>query len=112
MRSMNKAILLGNVGRDPEIRTTESGKKVANVSLATSRRIQLEQGYEERTEWHRLTLWDRLAQLAEEYVRKGDRLFVEGRIEYSSFEKNGNLIPTTEIVVDELILLGAPGGAR
>lgn len=109
MRSLNKAMLIGNVGRDPEIQTTASGAKVAHVSLATSRRVQLDHGYEERTQWHRLTLWDKLAQLAEEYVRKGDRLFVEGRIEYSSFEKNGTPIPTVEIVVNELIMLGAPG---
>ena len=62
--------------------------------------------FEERTEWHRLTLWDRLAQLAEEYIRKGDRLYVEGRIEYDSFEKNGVTVPTTQMVVRELVLLG------
>jgi single-strand DNA-binding protein len=65
---------------------------------------------EERTAWHRLTLWDRLAQLAEDYVRKGDRVYVEGRIEYDSFERNGVTIPTTEVQVRELILLGAPSG--
>jgi single-strand DNA-binding protein len=109
-RSINKVILVGNVGRDPDVQTTNGGTKVAHLSLATSRRIPRESSFEERTEWHRLTLWDRLAQLAEEYVRKGDRLYVEGRIEYGSFEKNGVTIPTAEVHVRELVLLGSPGG--
>ena len=106
-RNVNKVILLGNAGRDPDIQTTASGVKVAHLSLATSRRVPRDGEFEERTEWHRLTLWDRLAQLAEEYIRKGDRLYVEGRIEYDSFEKNGVTVPTTEVVVRELVLLGA-----
>jgi single-strand DNA-binding protein len=80
------------------------------VSLATSRRVPRNGNYEERTEWHRLTMWDRLAQLAEDYVRKGDRVYVEGRIEYDSFEKNGVTIPTAEVQVRELVLLGSPRG--
>lgn len=107
-RSINKVILVGNVGRDPDVQTTSGGKKVAHLSLATSRRIPREGGAEERTAWHRLTLWDRLAQIAEEYIRKGDRIYVEGRIEYASFEKNGVTIPTAEVQVRELVMLGAP----
>jgi single-strand DNA-binding protein len=107
-RSINKIILVGNVGRDPDIQTTAAGTKVAHLSLATSRRIPRNGSFEERTEWHRLTLWDRLAELAEEYIRKGDRLYVEGRIEYDSFEKNGVTIPTAEVAVRELVLLSAP----
>lgn len=108
-RSINKIILVGNVGRDPDVQKTASGTKVAHFSLATSRRVARGNGgFEERTEWHRLTLWDRLAELAEEYVRKGDRLYVEGRIEYDSFEKNGVTIPTAEVSVREIVLLGAP----
>lgn len=110
-RSINKVILVGNAGRDPDVHTTAGGTRVAHVSLATSRRLQREGGLEERTEWHRLTLWDRLAQLADEYIRKGDRLYVEGRIEYGSFEKNGVTVPTAEIRVSELVLLGPPGKA-
>jgi single-strand DNA-binding protein len=110
-RSINKVILVGNVGRDPDLQTTSAGTKVAHMSLATSRRIPREGGAaEERTEWHRLTLWDRLAQLAEDYVRKGDRLYIEGRMEYASFEKNGVTIPTAEVHVRELVLLGGSGG--
>jgi single-strand DNA-binding protein len=101
-RSINKIILVGNVGRDPDVQTTGSGQKVARLSLATS----YTKPGEERTEWHRLTLWDRLADLAEEYIRKGDRLYVEGRMEYDSYERNGVTIPTAEVVVRELVLLG------
>lgn len=107
-RSINKVILVGNVGRDPDIQTTNAGTKVAHLSLATSRRFPRNGAFEERTEWHRLTLWDKLASLAEEYVRKGDRLYVEGRIEYDSFEKNGVTVPTAEVLVRELVMLGVP----
>lgn len=77
-RSINKVILVGNIGRDPDVQTTTTGAKVAHVSLATSRRFTRDGVAEERTEWHRLTMWDRLAQLAEDYLRKGDRIYVEG----------------------------------
>ena len=109
-RSVNKVILVGHVGRDPDVQTTAAGTKVAHLSLATSRRIPRDGGFEDRTEWHRLTLWDRLAQVAEEYIRKGDRIYVEGRIEYDSYERNGVTIPTAEVQVRELVLLGSPGG--
>lgn len=109
-RSVNKVILVGNIGRDPDVQSTAAGTKVAHVSLATSRRVPRDGAFEERTEWHRLTLWDRLAQLAEDYLRKGDRVYIEGRIEYDSFERNGVTIPTAEVHVRELVLLGAPAG--
>ena len=108
-RSINKVILVGNVGRDPDVQTTNGGTKVAHLSLATSRRIPRNNNtFEERTEWHRLTLWEKLAQLAEDYVRKGDRIYIEGRMEYDSFERNGVTIPTAEVIVRELVMLGAP----
>jgi single-strand DNA-binding protein len=106
-RCINKIVLIGNVGRDPDVQTTSAGTKVAHFSLATSRRVPRNGDFEERTEWHRLTLWDRLAQLAEGYVRKGDRLYVEGRMEYASYERNGVTIPTAEIAVREIVLLGS-----
>ncbi|MGH7476574.1 MAG: single-stranded DNA-binding protein [Longimicrobiales bacterium] len=109
-RSINKIILVGNVGRDPDVQTTGGGIRVAHLSLATSRRVPRNGKVEERTEWHRLTLWDRLAQVAEEHVRKGDRLYVEGRMEYDSYERNGVTIPTAEITVRELVMLGSPRG--
>jgi single-strand DNA-binding protein len=107
-RSINKVILVGNVGRDPDVQTTNGGTKVAHISLATSRRVPRNGNFEERTDWHRITLWDKLAQVAEDYVRKGDRLYIEGRIEYDSFEKNGVTIPTAEVTAREVVMLGAP----
>ena len=107
-RSVNKIILVGHVGRDPEVRDTQSGAKVANLSLATNRRITQGDEERERTDWHRLTLWNRMALFAEEYVRKGDRILVEGRVEYDSYEREGVTIPTAEVVVRELVLLSPP----
>ena len=109
-RSINKIILVGNVGRDPEIQSTSNGHKVAHFSLATSRRIPRDNGFEERTEWHRLTVWNRLAEIAQEYVRKGDRLYIEGRMQYDSYERDGVTIPTAEVVVRELVMLGSASG--
>jgi single-strand DNA-binding protein len=104
-RSVNKVILVGNVGHDPEIRTTQKGDKVAHVSLATNRRVQPLEAGETRTDWHRLNLWGRLAQVTEDYVKTGDRIYVEGRLEYDSFERDGVAIPTAEVTVRELVLL-------
>ncbi len=109
-RSVNKVILVGNAGRDPDVQTTAGGTKVAHVSLATTRRFPRNGNMEERTEWHRLTLWDRLAQVAEDYVRKGDRLYIEGQMEYDTYEKNGVTIPTAQVRVRELVMLGSPAG--
>ena len=102
-RSVNKVILVGNVGRDPEVRETKTGKKVAHFSLATNRRVN--DGEEVRTEWHRLTLWNGLAQLAEDYIQTGDRLYVEGRVEYDSYERDGVTVPSIEIHAQEVVLL-------
>lgn len=109
-RSINKLILVGNVGRDPEVQSTSNGTKVAHFSMATNRRIPKESGFEERTEWHRLTVWGKLAELAEEYIRKGDRLYVEGRMQYDSYDRDGVTIPTSEVVVRELVMLGSASG--
>jgi single-strand DNA-binding protein len=106
-RSVNKIILVGHVGRDPEVRQTQAGTKVANFSLATNYRTGGDDP-QERTDWHRLTLWTRLAQFAEEYVRKGDRVYVEGRLAYDSYEREGVTIPTAEVHVRELVLLSPP----
>lgn len=109
-RSVNKVILVGNVGRDPDIHETATGSRVAHLSLATSRRVPTEDGYEERTEWHRLSMWNRLAQIAEDYIRKGDRIYVEGRMEYGSYERDGVTVPTADVYVRELVMLGSPAG--
>ncbi|MEX2529404.1 MAG: single-stranded DNA-binding protein [Gemmatimonadota bacterium] len=106
-RSVNKIILVGHVGRDPEVRETASGGRVANLSLATNHRVGSGPEAEERTNWHRLALWNRQAQFAEEYVKKGDRVYVEGRLEYDSYERDGVTIPTAEVRVWELVLLSS-----
>ncbi len=111
-RSLNKVMLIGNLGSDPEIRTTPSGTKVGKVSLATNRTFQNRQGQQqERTEWHRLTFFARLADIVEQYVTKGDRLYVEGRLEYSQTQDDqGNTRYWTDIVVTEMIMLGQGAG--
>jgi single-strand DNA-binding protein len=112
-RSLNKVMLIGNVGSEPEIKTTGGGTKLAKISLATNRTFNDRSGQkQERTEWHRLTFWDKLADLVEQYVKKGDRVYVEGRIEYSQTEDDkGNQRFWTDIVVQEMVLLGGSGGA-
>src|SRR5680860_1175113 len=110
-RSVNRITLIGNVGRDPDIQQTKNGTKVAHFSLATNRRPAQGSDEEERTDWHRLTLWNRLAQFAEDYVRTGDRVYVEGRLEYDSYERDGVLIPTAEVTVFELVLLSSKAGS-
>jgi single-strand DNA-binding protein len=110
-RSVNKIILIGNVGRDPDIQQTKSGTKVAHFSLATNRRAPTGTEEEERTDWHRLTLWNRQAQFAEDYIKTGDRVYVDGRLEYDSYERDGVVIPTAEITVYEVVLLSSKGAA-
>lgn len=111
-RSLNKVMLIGNVGSEPEIRTTGGGTKVAKFSLATNRvYTDRNQQRQEKTEWHRITAWDRLADLIEQYVHKGDRLYVEGSIEYSQTDdESGKPRYFTDIIVRELLMLG--GGER
>jgi single-strand DNA-binding protein len=112
-RSLNKVMLIGNVGNDPEIRATSSGARVAKVSLATNRSWSDRSGQRsEKTEWHRLTFFGRLVDIVEQWVKKGDRLYVEGRIEYSQTEGEGGTRYWTDIVVTEMVMLGsAPGGS-
>lgn len=108
-RSVNKVTLIGNVGNDPEIRSTSSGSPVAKVSLATNRQFQDRTGQtQDRTEWHRLTFFGRLAEIVEQYVSKGDPLYVEGRLEYSQTQDDkGNTRYWTDIVVNEMVMLGS-----
>jgi single-strand DNA-binding protein len=114
MASVNKVILVGNCGRDPEIRYLPSGQAVANVSVATSSRRKDRTSGEmiEDTQWHRVTFYDRLAEIAGEYVKKGRPIYVEGRLKYGSYtdkttgvEKN-----TVDIIATELQLLGGREG--
>lgn len=103
-RSVNKITLMGNVGSDPDVQETKSGTKVVHLSLATNR-PPFGDDPQERTDWHRLTLWNRLAQFAEDHVSQGDRIYVEGRLEYDSYERDGVKIPTADVNVRELVLL-------
>jgi len=115
-RSLNKAMLIGNLGADPEVRTTNNGGKVANLSLATSRQWTAQNGEkQEKTEWHRVICWNnkgsQLADLAEKYMKKGDRVYVEGRIEYRTWEdREKQTRYVTEIIAREVLLLGSRGG--
>jgi single-strand DNA-binding protein len=113
MASVNKVILLGNCGRDPEIRYLPSGQAVANVSIATSSRRKDKNTGEsiESTEWHRVTFYDRLAEIAGEYVRKGRPIYVEGRIKYGKYtDQAGVEKNTVDIIATELQLLGGREG--
>lgn len=112
-RSLNKVMLIGNVGNEPEIRMTASGAKVAKISLATNRQFQDKSGQQqERTEWHRLTFFGRMSDIVEQWVHKGDRLYVEGRIEYSQTQdENGGTRYWTDIVANEMVMLGSSSGA-
>ena len=110
-RSLNKIMLIGNVGDDPDVRTTSSGTPVAKMSLATSRQWTNKDGSkQEKTEWHRLTVWGKLVDVVERYVKKGDRLYVEGRIEYSESESDGQKRYWTNVNVFEMVMLGGATG--
>ena len=110
-RSLNKVMLIGNVGNDPDIRATSSGTQVGKVSLATNRQWKDGSGQQrEKTEWHRLTFFGRLVDIVDQWVKKGDRLYVEGRIEYSESEKDGQKRYWTDVIVTEMVMLGSTQG--
>ncbi len=114
-RSLNKVTLIGNLGADPEVRSTANGSRVATLSIATSRQWKNQGGEkQEKTEWHRVVLWNNkastLADIAERYCKKGDKVYVEGSIEYRSWQdREGQTRYTTEINGRELILLSGKG---
>jgi len=116
-RSLNKVMLIGNLGSDPEVRSTTGGNRVATFSLATSRSWNDASGAkQEKTEWHRCVVWNSkvstLADIVERYVKKGDKLYIEGRIEYRQWQdKDGQTKYSTEINVRELIMLGSGRGS-
>jgi single-strand DNA-binding protein len=115
-RSLNKVTLIGNLGADPEIRSTSNGSRVATLSLATGRQWKNQSGEkQEKTEWHRVIFWsskfNNVVDTVEKYCKKGDKIFVEGRIEYRSWQdREGQTRYTTEIIGNELLLLGNRGG--
>src|SRR5712671_4415970 len=116
-RSLNKVQIIGNLGADPEVRSTNNGSRVATLSVATSRQWTGNGGEkQEKTEWHRVICWNNkgsgLADVAEKYLKKGDKVYIEGRIEYRTWEdREKHARYVTEIIARELIMLGSRGGA-
>ncbi|MBT3135832.1 single-stranded DNA-binding protein [Alteromonas sp. ALT199] len=111
-KGVNKVILVGNLGNDPEVRYMPNGNAVANLSLATSESWKDQQGQvQERTEWHRLTMYRRLAEIAGEYLKKGSQIYVEGKLQTRKWQdQQGQDKYTTEIIVDQMQMLGGRGG--
>lgn len=110
MAGVNKVILLGNLGRDPEVRHLENGRAVANFSIATSETYKNRQGERvTNTEWHNVVLWTPLAEIAEKYLKKGNQVYIEGKLTSRSYEdKEGITKYITEVVGREMTLLGGP----
>jgi single-strand DNA-binding protein len=111
-KSVNKVILVGNLGKDPEVKFTPSGVPVAKFSLATNERFKDKAGeWQDRTEWHNIVAWQRLAEIVGEYVKKGSKIYIEGRLQTSSWEdkQSGEKKYRTEVVASDLVLLGGRG---
>lgn len=109
-RSVNRVILVGNAGADPDVRRTSNGRTVAHLSLATNRVFLREGEQQQRTDWHRLTFWSGAAETVERYVRRGSRIYVEGRLEYGSYDREGVSIPTADVIVQEFVMLDRKNG--
>ena len=109
---VNRVILVGRLGRDPEMRHTSSGTAVANFSVATNERWNDQKGErQERTEWHNVVVWNKLAEICNEYLSKGKLVYLEGRLQTRDWEdRDGNKRRTTEVVAAEMRMLGARGG--
>lgn len=112
MGSLNKCMLIGNLGKDPEVRAIPSGAKVANFSIATTESYTDKNNQKvEKTEWHNIVMWRGLAEVAEKYLRKGSQVYIEGRLQTRSWDdQNGQKRYTTEIIADQMVMLGRPGG--
>lgn len=112
-RGINKVILVGNLGNDPETSYTQGGMAITKISLATTTVRKDRDGMQqEKTEWHRVTFFGKLAEIAAEYLRKGRQVYVEGRLSYGSYEKDGVRHYTTDIIADEMQMLGGGGGGE
>ncbi len=114
-KGVNKVFLLGHVGKEPEIRTTNGGMTIASFTLATADRAKDAQGnWVDKTEWHNLVAFQRTAEIVRDYVKKGTQLFIEGKIQTRSWDdkESGAKRYKTEILVNELSLLGKPGGGE
>jgi single-strand DNA-binding protein len=113
-RSLNRVQLIGNLGKDPEIKYTPQGTPVAKITIATNERFKDKGGeWQDRTEWHNVVLWQRLAEIAGEYLKKGGKVYIEGRLQTRSWDdkQTGQKKYMTEIVASDLILLGGRGEA-
>src|SRR5579871_4722225 len=111
-KSVNKVILIGNLGKDPEVKYTPQGTAVAKITLATNERYKDKDGqWQDRTEWHNVVLWQRLAEIAGEYLKKGGKVYIEGRLQTRSWDDktSGQKKYMTEVVASDLILLGGRG---
>ena len=104
---MNRVMLIGKLGRDPELRYTPSGTAIAKFSLATNRRQR--NGEEQPLDWHRITVWSKLAEICARYLTKGKQVMIEGRIEYGSYDKDGVKHHTTDIIAENMEMLGRQG---
>lgn len=112
-RGVNKVILVGNLGNDPDVKYTQGGMAITTLSLATtSVRKDRDGNNQEKTEWHRVKLFGKLGEIAGEYLKKGRQVYIEGRIEYGSYEKDGVKQYTTDIIADEMQMLGGGDGQR
>ncbi len=113
VRGINKVILIGNLGRDPETRMTTDGRAVCNISVATTKswRDRGTNEQKERTEWHRVVFFNRLAEIAGEYLRKGSKIYLEGELQTRDWERDGQKHYTTEIVAREMQMLDSKGDA-
>lgn len=110
--SVNKVILVGNLGKDPELRYTASGTAVASFSLATTERYKKDGQQQEKKEWHNIVAWGNLAEICDKYLAKGRQVYIEGRIQTRSYDdKEGNKRYVTEIVASEMQMLGGKGGS-
>jgi single-strand DNA-binding protein len=110
MAGVNKVILVGNLGRDPEMRYTQAGTPVCRLSVATTRQWTSKQGErQEETEWHRVTVWGKSAEHCNQYLTKGRQVYVEGRLKTSSYEQDGIKKYSTEVVADRVQFLGGRG---
>jgi single-strand DNA-binding protein len=111
-KSVNKVTLLGNLGKDPEVKFTPQGTAVAKLTLATNERYKDKEGqWQDRTEWHNVVLWQRLAEIAGEYLKKGSKVYIEGRLQTRSWEdkQTNQKKYMTEVVANDLVLLGGRG---
>lgn len=112
MSGVNKVILIGRLGRDPELRFTPAGKAVANFTMATSETWKDDSGEkQERTEWHRIVIWGKLAEVANKYLSKGSQVYIEGKLQTRDWEKDGQKHYSTEVVANSLVMLDGKGNS-